>query len=287
MEKKIDSGASPICEFCYACPCTEDNIFELYHHHKTSFVDVENEWMGQQSRPISTCKKCHRDHNDYYSPVDYHTPVEIHCMTTTYPDMCIQCNTKIIIDHATIDEVRNRCDQEQDDQEQDQNTKEKKKSEGYLKSMKSVVPCDSLAWEWTAAVDRDSSFHWDFGYTEEIKNKLWNHLDHHLSCTDLNSIIEGYLCLNIKFIQEKILSRGNIYHFQLSTNNLKQFVISIDEYTDDKDECANPFRRRRNRNKKQNRSSSWRYIFENDFENDTDINKYIIDQLDKIMDLST
>jgi hypothetical protein len=167
---------------CGTCVCFKDDIFDLYHTDKIK--------TSTFARAIATCKTCH---DDYYSPLDYHSPVNTHCYYSQYPDKCRQCDKSIIVDidnNTTI----------------------------------TTLPCTSFAWDWTAAVDRDSSFHYDFGFDSTCLIFLKEEIP-----VSLVPIIQGYLCLDIEKIKRKILDRGNKIDFRATTNGKGKWVISIYE----------------------------------------------------------
>lgn len=201
---------SPDCKHCHECTCFKNDVYDLYHTDK-----VENvQYQYSMPRAVATCKECH---NNYYSPVDFHPPERCHCMYSVYFDKCRKCDKTII---------------------------EVDKNDINNSNIVSVAPCTSFAWDWTAAVDRDSSFHYDFGldttYLSLLKEEFPN---------SLVLIIQGYLCLDVEKIKKKILDRENPIDFQATTNGKGKWVISIYEIAPSH-YGHKPIRKR---------TSSWRY----------------------------
>lgn len=211
-----DDG-SPRCISCSTCCCFENDIYDLYHVDKTAKIESEDWFSG---RPVATCKTCH--HDNYYSPLDYHSPAHCHCLYSEYPDKCRECDKEIITAQV-----------------QEETT--------------SAVPCTSFAWDWTAAVDRDSSFHYDFGFDLDSKCFFRTCLLLATNIPDvLFGVIQGYLCLDIEQIKQKIIKRGNKLDFQATTNGDGLWVISIYERSVNVTSPWHIYEESR-------RTSSWRY----------------------------
>jgi hypothetical protein len=155
--------------------------------------------MFDRCHPFSVCKDCHRklytkSSNSYYSPIEIHTPESCELIGFDYSN-CDICDKKTIDDKKIIE--------------------------------RNLVPCDSLSIQWTAAIDRDSSLHWDFGYNKNIQYKLWTILKECNIIRDLICLIEEYLCLDTMKIINEIENTGRKIDFKIFKNDLKQCVVKI------------------------------------------------------------